>query len=172
MRLPVCVPASTPGFPVTRDELLATATAAGVRVRARWTKDEIAAAIAASITAGDRLRSRIMADPTGQDRELLLRPDEAELVDQAAKVADTIAELEAVLAASPLMIEGSKGQQVVHPALAELRLHRVLLASLLGRLNLPEADTGDDQDRNPWDNLTASERARKAARAKWDRRGA
>jgi hypothetical protein len=49
----------------------------------------------------------------------------------------------------------------------EARQQRALLASLLSRLDLPEAADGGE---NPWDGLSASQRARKAARARYDRK--
>lgn len=98
---------------------------------------------------------------------LELRPDEAAVLAQACGVADQIAALIVVLADAPIITTGSKDQDVLHPAVPELRQQRALLASLLGRLSIPEAD-----ERDGWDGLDASQRARRAARARWDRRGA
>jgi pyruvate/2-oxoglutarate dehydrogenase complex dihydrolipoamide acyltransferase (E2) component len=96
---------------------------------------------------------------------LILRPDEAAVLATACRTADQITTLEATLARSPaMMIPGSKGQEILHPAIAELRLQRQLLAQLLGRLDVPE-HLGDED--GEWDNLTASQRARKAARERW-----
>lgn len=96
---------------------------------------------------------------------LELRPDEAAVLTQACGVADQIATLTAVLADAPIITTGSKDQDVLHPAVPELRQQRALLASLLGRLSIPESDERDD-----WDSLSASARGRRAARARWDRR--
>ena len=95
------------------------------------------------------------------------RPDELAIVVQACATLDVIAALEAVLADAPSVIAGSKGQDRLHPAVAELRLQRQAFASLLGKIAVPEPD-----ERDGWDGLDASQRARRAARARWDRRGA
>lgn len=96
---------------------------------------------------------------------LTFRPDELAVLASACGVADQVAELEATLAASAPMVAGSKGQEVLHPAIPELRLQRQLLATLLARLDMPE-EAGEAGE---WDGLTASQRARRAARARWDR---
>ena len=79
---------------------------------------------------------------------------------EACRTADTIDRLTTAASDSPVMIAGSKGQQIVHPAVVELRLQRAAFASLLGRLAIPDTAAG-------WDNLTASQRARRAANARW-----
>jgi hypothetical protein len=94
---------------------------------------------------------------------LTFRPDELAVLESACRTADQVAGLEATLAGAPTMIAGSTGQLVLHPAIAELRLQRQLLASLLGRLDVPEVDAIGSE----WENLTNSQRARKAARARW-----
>ena len=93
------------------------------------------------------------------------RPDEAAVLETACRVADQVAELEAVLADQPLLSTGSQGQTIVHPVVPELRQQRALLASLLSRLDVPDASGVPGE----WDNLSASERARKAAGARWMR---
>src|SRR5919201_6739739 len=100
---------------------------------------------------------------------LTFRPDELATLESACRTADLVAELDAVIAKAPTMIVGSMGQRVVHPAIQEARLQRQLLASLLSRLDLPEADGLGGSE---WDGLTAKQRARRAARARWDRRAA
>lgn len=96
---------------------------------------------------------------------LVLRADELATLEAACRTADAIAALEFVIAAEPTMIAGSMKQAVVHPAITEVRLQRELLARLLSRLDLPE----EGEDGNVWDGLSSSQRARKAARARWDR---
>ena len=92
---------------------------------------------------------------------LTFRPDELEVLAQAARTADQLAALDALVAASPTVVKGSKGQSVLHPAIAEARLQRHLLATLLARLDVPEGEETE------WDGLSTSERGRKAARARW-----
>lgn len=98
---------------------------------------------------------------------LTLRPDEISIVAAAAKTADQVAALERHVAKSGIMIAGSMGQKVLNPTIPELRQQRQLLASLLARLDIPEAEEGAPGE---WDNLDASQRARKAARARWSRK--
>lgn len=91
---------------------------------------------------------------------LVFRADELAVLATACRTADTIARLEVELGDGPLMIQGSKGQTVVHPAVVELRLQRGAVAALLRQLAIPDEESG-------WDNLTASQRARKAAHSRW-----
>jgi hypothetical protein len=88
------------------------------------------------------------------------RPDELVTLTAAARTADTIADLEQIMTTTPLVVDGSRGQPIVHPAVVELRLQRAALTTLLRRLDLPDESSG-------WDDLTASQRARKAAHARW-----
>lgn len=69
-------------------------------------------------------------------------PDRLELLFQACKTADQIAELdEAAAEAPPLTVKGSMGQPVISPPfIAEARVQRALLATLLGRMNFAETD--------------------------------
>ena len=69
-------------------------------------------------------------------------PDKAELLFQACKTADQIAELDEAAAEAPLTVKGSMGQPVISPFIAEARVQRGLLAQLLARMNF--ADPEDD----------------------------
>jgi hypothetical protein len=69
-------------------------------------------------------------------------PDKAELLFQACKTADQIAELDEAAAEAPLTVKGSMGQPVISPFIAEARVQRGLLAQLLARMNFAEA--GED----------------------------
>lgn len=80
------------------------------------------------------------------------------LIEQAARVADQIADLESLLAADGLVVPGSTGQDRLHPAVTELRQHRALLGSLLGRLKVP--DWADQGKAKSW-------RHQKAAESRW-----
>jgi hypothetical protein len=92
------------------------------------------------------------------------RPDELAVLEQAARIADTIATLEAELSPASATVAGSRGQDTVNPLIPELRLQRQALVTFLGRLDVPEPADPDA--------LTPSQRGRRAARARWDRRGA
>lgn len=99
------------------------------------------------------------------DSSLDLRPDEVAVLAEACAVADTIATLEIVIASEEFetTVAGSRGQTIVNPVLAELRQQRALLAVLLRQLHLPDGvEAADD-----WARLSPTQRARKAARARW-----
>jgi hypothetical protein len=64
------------------------------------------------------------------------------------------------MTSEPLTVRGSQGQQVIHPIIGELRLHRATLASLLKQLGLP--DDQESADAHP-----RSVAARAAAQARW-----
>jgi hypothetical protein len=95
---------------------------------------------------------------------LVLRPDELAVLEAACRTRDQIAVLEDVLKASEPVVLGSTKQSVLHPAIAEARLQRQLLAQLLGRLDVPEEGDGSASE---WEGLTNSQRSRKAALARW-----
>jgi hypothetical protein len=90
-----------------------------------------------------------------------LRADESRVLEDACREADLIERLTAFLVDEPLMLTGSMGQPVVHPAVAELRQHRTVLASLLRGLKLPD-ESGDG----------AVNQQRQAGNASWASRGA
>lgn len=69
-------------------------------------------------------------------------PDKAELLFQACKTADQIAELDEAATEAPLTVKGSMGQPVISPFIAEARVQRALLAQLLARMNF--AESGED----------------------------
>jgi hypothetical protein len=85
------------------------------------------------------------------------------IVEQACRTRDEIDRLEAGMDGQPLTVAGSKDQLVIHPLVAELRFQRASLATLLGRLGLP--DNGDPDDPH----ARRSAAGRKAARARWNR---
>ncbi len=89
------------------------------------------------------------------------------ILEQAAKVCDRIAEQEAAMKGEQLTVRGSKYQPVIHPLVAEARAQRGLLASLLKSLQLPEGE--DDEAEQQRAAQTRSERARYAARCRWDK---
>jgi hypothetical protein len=67
-------------------------------------------------------------------------PDKAELLFQACKTADQIAELDEAAAEAPLTVKGSMGQPVISPFISEARVQRGLLAQLLARMNFAEPE--------------------------------
>ena len=81
------------------------------------------------MTAGEQLRARLAAEFKEHETE----PDgrDLELIDQACSTVDAIADLENVIAEQGRTIKGSRGQTVIHPAVAEVRMHKLVLARLL-----------------------------------------
>lgn len=67
-----------------------------------------------------------------------LRTDELQILAAACGEVDVIKAIEDELVDEPMTTKGSMGQIVAHPLLSELRQHRMTLASLLGRLKLPD----------------------------------
>lgn len=72
-----------------------------------------------------------------------LRPDERRVLESACKTADLIDHLEASLVGQPATVTGSKGQEVAHPLIAEIRMQRVAFAGLLRALRLPDESAGE-----------------------------
>ena len=87
-----------------------------------------------------------------------------QVLTQACRVADIIAELDKHAAEAPLTVKGTQGQPVIQPTLSQARFQRALLAQLLGRLGLPDNDEEADDPKTRRRNA-----ARKAAKARWDR---
>jgi hypothetical protein len=67
-------------------------------------------------------------------------PHKVQILTQACRVADIVAELDKAAADAPLTVKGSMGQIVISPFIAEARAQRSLLAQLLGKLDLPDTD--------------------------------
>ena len=99
--------------------------------------------------------------------EFELRADELLLLDKAARTADDCARLDAAVASGPLTVPGSTGQPVAQPLLREARQSRALLGALIRQLGLEDA-AAEDADQGPAGRpSTTSDRAIKAARARW-----
>ena len=90
-----------------------------------------------------------------------LRADELRVLEDACREMRLIDEMEEALRESSLMIQGSMGQPVMHPLVAEIRQHRNVLASLLRSLKLPDEE--GEEEAAP----SRSVQARKAAQSKW-----
>ena len=67
-----------------------------------------------------------------------LRPDELAILADAAHEADVIEMLKSEFEVSSLITTGSMGQDVAAPHVSEIRQHRATLATLLGKLRLPD----------------------------------
>jgi hypothetical protein len=84
--------------------------------------------------------SKLWRDVTGK---YALRVDELRILEDACRLADVLAALEAAAADAPLLSKGSMGQLVLHPLVAEQKTHRSALARLLAQLKLPDDATAE-----------------------------
>ncbi|WP_433597912.1 hypothetical protein ACQPXH_19165 [Nocardia sp. CA-135953] len=98
------------------------------------------------IPAPDGLGSSGMALWFGVANEFELRSDELRVLEDGCREADLIDALAARLANEDLLITGSQGQTVINPLVAELRMHRNVLASLLQKLKLGDGGEGDSPE--------------------------
>jgi hypothetical protein len=98
---------------------------------------------------------------TFEEREdgsrLVLRADELALLEEACRMADDVARIRAELDGAPLVVAGSKGQDVAHPLRGELHRTVGTLDRLLRTLALPDDDGGTSRE---W-------AGRRLARARW-----
>lgn len=90
-----------------------------------------------------------------------LRPDELRILEDACRQADLIDRIQTAQLDAPLTVRGSQGQEVAHPLVSELRMHRATLASLTAKLALPDENGAEAR----------STAARKAAAARWSKTG-
>jgi hypothetical protein len=104
--------------------------------------------------AGRRLWRKVTADWE-------LDAGDYELLIQACRTVSELDRLAAALSDVDPFVTGSTGQVKVHPAYAELRMHRATLAALLGKLGIE-----DDEDSSP-EAAWRSQRAKDAANARW-----
>jgi hypothetical protein len=69
---------------------------------------------------------------------------EHQLLLEASRTTDQLAELDAAVRRDGVLIETPQGQRA-HPALVEARGQRITLARLLAQLRLPQGEEGDTQ---------------------------
>lgn len=94
-----------------------------------------------------------------------LRIDDLIVLAESARVLELVDVLAGQLAkAESWVVKGSMGQPAPHPLLGELRSARVLLASLLRQLKLPD----EIEDSTPVVETPTSIRARHASNARWN----
>jgi hypothetical protein len=87
-----------------------------------------------------------------------------ELLRECCRLLDECEALRVTVDTDGLTVSGSTGQPRVHPALGELRQHRLALGKLLAQLSLPD-DAGESLP------SPVQARARRAAESRWGRRG-
>jgi len=93
-----------------------------------------------------------------------LREDELRVLEDACREGDLVDRLEAEVAKSGLMVEGSQGQPVASPLITEIRQHRTVVARLLQSLKLPEDAESAEAER-----VKRSATMRDVANARWKR---
>ena len=106
-------------------------------------------------------------------RRILKRYDldryELEILTLACRQVDDVARLEQLIAKG-LIVTGSKGQPRLSAAVTEVRQSRLAVARLLGQIAIPVGFDDDGPEERPVSSA-ASERGRRAARARWSGRG-
>lgn len=126
-------------------------------------------------SAGGRCGQHAAADVSGVDghefRAIVLdtwelTAVELRILDAVCACLDAIVALDGQVAADGLMVDGSKGQRVLHPAVAEARQQRLALSRFLAQLELPDPEAIGNVEpiRTP-----EAVRARRAAQARWRR---
>jgi hypothetical protein len=103
------------------------------------------------LSSGDRFRKRVDAQLALDDADELW----VALLDQAADVLDAIEVLERSVNGN-VISPGSRDQDRIHPAFAEIRQQRLVLAKILKDLGLNEQPDSE-----------ATRTARAAAQARW-----
>ncbi|MGW8065851.1 hypothetical protein ACVV2G_27165 [Streptomyces ziwulingensis] len=102
--------------------------------------------------------------------EFDLDPDHARIVDQAARILDELDLMESAIAERGAIVQGRYGPQI-NPALEQADKHRKTFMALLKSLNLPRETHAEIIDMTEATAAKArSEAARKAARARWEKR--
>ena len=99
-------------------------------------------------------------------------PELVLLVEEAARTADVVARLQAVVdEAETLRTKGSRNQDVAIPELDALRAYRAQYAALIRQLELPlPADDDDDPGEERTTPMSRSEAGKKAAAERWGQR--
>jgi len=92
--------------------------------------------------------------------EFELSEVEVELLRECCRLLDECESMRASVEHDGTTVKGSTGQVRVHPALGELRQHRLALGRLLAQIALPDVD--EQTLRSP-----TQARASKAAQARW-----
>lgn len=102
-----------------------------------------------------------------------LREDELSILTDFCLEITIVDHLQEQLKDAPLMVRASHGGEQINPIFSELRMHRQTAMSLWRALKLPDLDAAEDGDEEedrvvP---MSREEAARKAANARWGKRG-
>jgi hypothetical protein len=90
-------------------------------------------------------------------------PNDTALVMEACRTLDVIDALASAIATDGLFTKGSMGQDVLNPAVAELRQQQAAFGRLIGLVSLPEKEKAQD--------MWLHRRAKAGAAARWNRPG-
>jgi phage terminase small subunit len=112
--------------------------------------------------AGKRLWIEVHEDLEAAGWDELTNRERA-VLRAACGQADLVADLEKALKIEGVIVKGAAGQKRLNATTTELRQSRIALARLLGELAFPDAEGEPPVN-------SASERGRKAAQARWQRR--
>jgi hypothetical protein len=93
-----------------------------------------------------------------------LSETELELLETCSRFLDEIDLLQEAIDRDGLTVQGAAGQTRIHPAVSELRQHRLALGRLLAQLQLPNED--GEKLASP-----AQAKSRKANQVRWGTRG-
>lgn len=110
------------------------------------------------IKAAQLSRGEAFKQATVDANEMTL--SELELLGEVAALLDEIDALAVAIGRDGVTVEGSQGQTRVHPALGEVRQHRLALGRLLAQLAVPDIE-GESLS------SSVSARARTAAQKRW-----
>lgn len=102
-----------------------------------------------------------------------LREDELAILSDYCQELSIVDSLQAALTGAPLMVRASHGGEQINPIYPELRMHRQAAMSLWRALKLPDLDSAEDGDgeEDRVVPMSREEAARKAANARWGKRG-
>lgn len=89
-----------------------------------------------------------------------LSESETQLLREVCRLLDEVESLRGVLDTDGMTVAGASGQTRVHPAVTEIRQHRLTLGRLLAQLALPDPE-GESLP------TPAQSRAKRAAAARW-----
>lgn len=92
-----------------------------------------------------------------------LRPDELELLAELVTTVDEIDRLRRAVRKHGELVEGSKGQLVANPALAQITARRATVARLVAQLRIPDPDAAATRP------TITSIKAARAANSRWRR---
>ncbi|BBY74335.1 hypothetical protein MPRF_12340 [Mycolicibacterium parafortuitum] len=90
-------------------------------------------------------------------------PAKLRVLFDACKLADAIKRMDDEAADAPLVVEGSKFQPVIHPCISQANSARALMATLLTKLGLLDADHEVAEKK-----AKRRESATRAAQARWN----